>query len=382
MNPPERTLSLACELIARPSITPQDEGCQALLMERLQAIGFRCSELPFGDTQNFWAEWGEDGPLLAFAGHTDVVPPGPREQWSTDPFEPTLRDGLLFGRGAADMKGSLAAMVIACEDFLAGAAPKNGRIGFLITSDEEGPATDGTVRVMQWLKERGTHLDYCVVGEPSSSETLGDTIKNGRRGSLNGALRLLGRQGHVAYPQHADNPIHRALPALLSLTTRRWDEGNQYFPPSSFQITNVSAGTGVSNVIPGEMTMLLNFRFSTEQTAATLKDAVAAVLEQNAIKYSIDWQLSGEPFITREGALIDAAREAVAAETAQNPLLSTSGGTSDGRFIAPYGTELVELGPINASIHRADEHVRIDDLPRLARIYQGIIERLLGAGAA
>jgi succinyl-diaminopimelate desuccinylase len=376
----EATLALACELIRRRSVTPEDDGCQELLAARLSRLGFRCTHLPFGDTQNLWAQWGDAGPLLVFAGHTDVVPPGPLGEWASDPFEPSLRDGLLYGRGAADMKGSLAAMVTACETVLAGAAPAHGRIGFLITSDEEGAATDGTVRVMQWLQARGTVIDYCVVGEPSSGRALGDTIKNGRRGSLNGVLRLRGRQGHVAYPQHADNPIHRALPALAALAARHWDRGNAHFPPTTFQITNLHAGSGATNVIPGELELWLNFRFNTEQTPAALKAAVHAALDAQNIDHEVDWTLSGAPFLTPEGALVEAAREAVREVTGQAAQLSTSGGTSDGRFIAPGGAEVVELGPVNASIHRVNEHVAVEDLPRLAQIYAALITRLLGTG--
>jgi succinyl-diaminopimelate desuccinylase len=373
----DRTLELTRQLIARESVTPVDAGCQALMIQRLEALGFDCTPLAYGDTQNFWAHWGSTGPLLVFAGHTDVVPPGPATEWQSDPFVPTVRDGLLFGRGAADMKGSLAAMITACEDFLGGNAPVTGRIGFLITSDEEGPAKDGTVRVMQWLSEREIAIDYCVVGEPSSSERLGDTIKNGRRGSLNATVTIRGRQGHVAYPQHADNPLHRALPALLELTERHWDGGTVFFPPTSFQITNIHAGTGATNMIPGDLELWLNFRFSPQQTSEGLRRAVEQALESHGVDADIHWDLSGEPFITEEGALIDASRAAIRAVCDIDPILSTSGGTSDGRFIAPYGVEVVELGPINASIHRVNEHVRIEDLGKLSATYRGILERLL-----
>ena len=377
----DRTLALARELIARPSVTPEDAGCQALLAERLTALGFECSALPFGDVENLWAQWGHEGPLLVFAGHTDVVPPGPREQWQSDPFEAVERDGFLYGRGAADMKGSLAAMVTACEDFLAGGGPAEGRIGFLITSDEEGPARDGTVKVMQWLAERELAIDYCIVGEPSSSESLGDTIKNGRRGSLNAVLTVRGRQGHVAYPQFADNPIHRALPALAELAARHWDDGNEHFPPSSLQITNVRAGTGATNVIPGDLELWLNFRFSTEQTSEGLRRAVEDCLEKHDVAADLHWDLSGEPFLTAAGALVEASREAIRDVTGIETRLSTSGGTSDGRFIAPYGAEVVELGPVNASIHRVNEHVRIADLERLSAIYRRILDGVLNARA-
>lgn len=375
------TLALTRELIRRPSVTPVDAGCQALMMERLSALGFECRALPFGDTENFWARWGSEGPLIVFAGHTDVVPPGPLDEWNSDPFEPTDRDGVLYGRGAADMKGSLAAMVTACERFVAEHGEAAGSIGFLITSDEEGPATDGTVRVMEWLYSEGIHIDYCIVGEPSSASTLGDTVKNGRRGSLNGVVKVQGQQGHVAYPQHADNPIHRALPALAELAHRQWDAGNRYFPPTSFQITNVHAGTGATNVIPGDMELWLNFRFSTEQTAAGLQEAVESHLAANGVNAEITWKLSGEPFITDTGALLEAGQQAIREITDLATELSTSGGTSDGRFIAPYDVQVLELGPINASIHQVNEHVRSDDLITLSRIYERMLDLLLVEGS-
>jgi len=370
------TLTLARELIERASVTPRDAGCQALMMERLGRIGFECRSLPFGNTENFWAEWGHDGPLLVFAGHTDVVPPGPLDAWDSPPFTPTLRDGYLYGRGAADMKGSLAAMVTACERLIDG-GQSYGRVAFLVTSDEEGPATDGTVRVMEWLGERNITLDYCLVGEPSSSEVLGDTIKNGRRGSLNGHLCIHGRQGHVAYPQLADNPVHRALPALAELTARRWDDGNEHFPPTSFQISNLHAGTGASNVIPGDLDVDINFRFSTEQNAAGLRRAVQDCLDAHGLVADVHWTLSGEPFLTDEGELVAASRDAIREVLGVVTHLSTAGGTSDGRFIAPSGAQVVELGPVNASIHRVNEHVRTEDLDRLSRVYEAIARRLL-----
>lgn len=373
---PDPSVALARELIARPSITPEDAGCQPLMIARLEALGFRCQRLRFGDTDNFWAEWGDSGPLLAFAGHTDVVPPGPGSAWDSDPFAPVERGGYLYGRGAADMKGSLAAMIVACETVLASRRPA-GRIGFLITSDEEGPATDGTVKVMEWLERRGTRLDYCIVGEPSSGERLGDTIKNGRRGSLNGRLTVKGRQGHVAYPQHADNPIHRALPALHALSRRPWDAGDEFFPPSRLQITHLSAGAGASNVIPGALEVRLNFRFSTAQTAAGLEAQVEACLAEHGVDADIEWNLSGQPFVTAEGALVEASRAAIRDLLGIEATLSTGGGTSDARFIAPYGTQVLELGPVNASIHRANENVRVADLPRLARLYADIVRRVL-----
>ncbi|MEL7045418.1 MAG: succinyl-diaminopimelate desuccinylase [Pseudomonadota bacterium] len=373
----DATLALTRALIQRESVTPEDAGCQQLMRERLEALGFQCTPLPFEDTENLWAEWGHTGPLLVFAGHTDVVPAGPREAWQSPPFEPTERDGQLYGRGAADMKGSLAAMIVACERFLAQDRKVQGRIGFLITSDEEGPAKNGTVRVMEWLQERGIGISYCVVGEPSSSDALGDTIKNGRRGSLNGRISVSGRQGHVAYPQLAHNPIHAVLPALAELTAKRWDEGNEFFPPTSLQISNINSGTGATNVIPGELELLLNFRFSTQQTAEGLRRAVEECFARHKVEVAIAWDLSGEPFLTPAGRLVDEARDAVRAITGLETELSTSGGTSDGRFIAPSGAEVVELGPVNASIHRVNENVRVADLDRLALIYERIMKGLL-----
>ena len=375
---PDPSVALARALIARPSITPEDAGCQPLMIERLEALGFRCQRLRFGDTDNFWAEWGDGGPLFAFAGHTDVVPPGPGSAWDSDPFVPIERDGHLYGRGAADMKSSLAAMIIACEMVLGSHRPA-GRIGFLVTSDEEGPATHGTVKVMEWLQQQGTRLDYCIVGEPSSAERLGDTIKNGRRGSLNGRLMVKGRQGHVAYPQHADNPIHRALPALQALSTRHWDAGDKFFPPSRLQITHLNAGAGASNVIPGALEVRLNFRFSTAQTAAGLKAQVEACLAEHGVNADIEWTLSGQPFVTAAGALVEASRAAIRDLLGIEAALSTGGGTSDARFIAPYGAQVLELGPVNASIHRANENVRVADLPRLAGLYAEIVRRVLSA---
>ena len=377
MNP-DPSVALARALIARPSITPEDAGCQPLMIERLEALGFRCQRLRFGDTDNFWAEWGDSGPLFAFAGHTDVVPPGPGSAWDSDPFVPVERDGQLYGRGAADMKSSLAAMIIACETVLASHRPA-GRIGFLVTSDEEGPATHGTVKVMEWLEQQGTRLDYCIVGEPSSAERLGDTIKNGRRGSLNGRLMVKGKQGHVAYPQHADNPIHRALPALQALSTRHWDAGDRFFPPSGLQITHLNTGAGASNVIPGALEVRLNFRFSTAQTAAGLKAQVEACLAEHGVNADIEWKLSGQPFVTTAGALVEASRAAIRDLLGIEAALSTGGGTSDARFIAPYGAQVLELGPVNASIHRANENVRVADLPRLAGLYAEIVRRVLPA---
>ncbi len=373
----ENTLALTCDLIRRQSVTPEDDGCQALMMQRLSALGFSCVELPFGAVKNFWASRGDQGPIVVFAGHTDVVPPGPIDQWSSPPFEPTVTSGMLIGRGSADMKGSLAAMIIACESFIASNPEHSGRIGFLITSDEEGPAVDGTVKVLDYLREQGERIDWCVVGEPSSSATLGDTIKNGRRGSLGATLTARGVQGHIAYPHLADNPIHRLLPALHALTSEQWDQGNTFFPPTSLQVSNISGGTGATNVIPGEVEVLFNFRFSTEVTEQQLRERTEAILNRFDLAYSIDWQLSGQPFLTDRGALVEAAVASVEEVSGETPELSTAGGTSDGRFIAPFGAEVVELGPVNASIHKINEEVRAEDLPRLAEMYRGILERLL-----
>jgi len=373
----EKTLALACELIRRPSVTPADGGCQALMMERLEALGFRTTALRFGEVDNFWAVRGDTGPLLVFAGHTDVVPTGPLEQWRSPPFEPTLVDGALYGRGAADMKGSLAAMLVACEEFVAAHPGHRGRIGFLITSDEEGDAVNGTVRVMQHLQQQGEHIDWCVVGEPSSSNQLGDVIRNGRRGSLGATLTVRGIQGHIAYPQLADNPIHRALPALQALTAEVWDRGNEFFPPTSMQISNINGGTGATNVIPGSLQLRFNFRFSTEVTEQDLRRRTAAILDAHGLDYELQWALSGQPFLTSGGALVEATVASIGAVTGLVPELSTAGGTSDGRFIAPAGAQVVEVGPINASIHKLNEVVLAADLPRLAAIYQGILQRLL-----
>jgi succinyl-diaminopimelate desuccinylase len=373
----EKTLELCCELIRRPSVTPDDGGCQALMMERLQTLGFNCTALPFGEVENFWAERGSDGPILVFAGHTDVVPTGPLEQWHSPPFEPTLVDGCLYGRGTADMKGSLAAMLVACEEFVARNPDHPGRIGFLITSDEEGPAANGTVKVIEHLQQQGVSIDWCLVGEPSSSASLGDVIKNGRRGSLGAVLTIKGVQGHIAYPQLADNPIHRALPALQALTEEVWDQGNEFFPPTSMQISNINGGTGATNVIPGSLQLQFNFRFSTEVTDTGLRARTEAILQAHELDYDIEWALSGQPFLTPSGALVEAAVASISDITGTKPELSTSGGTSDGRFIAPTGAQVVEIGPINATIHKLNEVVLAADLPRLTAIYRGILERLL-----
>jgi succinyl-diaminopimelate desuccinylase len=371
------TLQLACELIRRPSVTPDDRGCQQLLADRLQPLGFQVEHLRFGEVDNLWARRGVDTPLLVFAGHTDVVPPGPPEQWESDPFEPVIRDGVLYGRGAADMKSSLAAMVTACERFIAANPGHRGSVGFLITSDEEGPAVDGTVRVVEHLQARSEHIDYCLVGEPSSEQELGDIAKNGRRGSLNGRLRIRGQQGHVAYPQLAENPIHRAAPALAELVGEHWDQGNEFFPPTTFQISNISGGTGAENVIPGELDLMFNLRFSTESTAASLRSRVESILDRHRLDYDLQWKLSGEPFLTPAGELLDAASAAIRDITGKPTRLSTAGGTSDGRFIAPTGAQVLELGPVNATIHKVNECVPAGSVEQLSGIYERILEILL-----
>lgn len=371
------TLELSRALIARPSVTPDDQGCQQMLAQRLEKIGFVIEHLRFDDVDNLWARRGSAEPVFAFAGHTDVVPTGPLADWDSAPFEPEIRDGCLFGRGAADMKGSIAAMVTACERFVAGHADHTGSIAFLITSDEEGPSVNGTIKVIEHLEARNEKIKWCLVGEPSSKDQTGDTIKNGRRGSLCGVLTVRGRQGHVAYPQLADNPIHRATPALHELASIEWDTGNEFFPPTTFQISNINAGTGAENVIPGSVQVLFNLRFSTESTAEALKSQVSAVMERHGLDYDIQWRLSGEPFLTPAGELVDAARHAIHATMAINTELSTSGGTSDGRFIAPTGAQVVELGPVNATIHQTNECVNIAELDRLSAIYEQILEQLL-----
>ncbi|EGW55303.1 succinyl-diaminopimelate desuccinylase [Candidatus Endoriftia persephonae] len=371
------TLSLAIELIGRQSVTPTDAGCQELMIERLQALGFRIERLRFGNTDNFWARRGDNGPLFCLAGHTDVVPAGPREQWHSDPFQPEIRDGLLYGRGAADMKGSLAAMVTACETFIGEHPDHQGSIAFLITSDEEGDASDGTIRVVETLEARGEKIDWCLVGEPSSSKRLGDTVKNGRRGSISGYLKVIGKQGHVAYPQLAKNPLHAFAPVLAQLCVEEWDQGNEHFPPTSFQIANLNMGTGATNIIPGELNAQFNLRFSTELNAERIQQQVEAILDKGKFDYEIRWQLSGNPFLTPSGPLVEAAQAAIRDEMGFDTELSTSGGTSDGRFIAPTGAQVLELGPLNATIHQVNECVSIDDLEHLARIYTGILKQLL-----
>ena len=369
-------IELAQQLIKRPSLSPHDEGCQALMIERLKAIGFTVEPMPFGDTLNFWA-WRGEGQTLAFAGHTDVVPTGDEKRWDNPPFEPTIRDGMLYGRGAADMKGSLAAMVVAAERFVAANPQHQGRLAFLITSDEEASATHGTVKVVEALMARNERLDYCLVGEPSSTERVGDVVKNGRRGSITANLHIHGIQGHVAYPHLADNPVHRAMPALNELVATEWDCGNEFFPPTSMQIANVQAGTGSNNVIPGEMFVQFNFRFSTESTDATIKQRVEELLERHQLNYSIEWRLSGQPFLTARGALVDAVVNAVEHYSELTPQLLTTGGTSDGRFIAQMGAQVVELGPVNATIHKVNECVHAADLQLLSRMYQRIMEQLV-----
>lgn len=375
------TIKLACDLIARPSVTPDDAGCQPLMQARLEAIGFACQTLVFNEGEhpidNLWAVHGTEGPILCFAGHTDVVPTGPASQWKIPPFEPTIKDGMLYGRGAADMKGSLASMVVACEAFIAKHPDHTGRIAFLITADEEGPAIDGTVKVVQHLQEEGTHIDWCIVGEPSSTSNVGDTIKNGRRGSLGAVLTINGKQGHVAYPHLADNPIHRIAPAITELTQEHWDSGNDFFPATSFQISNMNSGTGATNVIPGTVDIICNFRFSTEVTAEDLQNRTEAILNNHKLDYSIQWNLSGQPFLTAEGDLVEAAVGAIKQVTDLDTELSTAGGTSDGRFIAPTGSQVVEIGPVNATIHQVDECVLASDLETLTDIYENIMGKLL-----
>ncbi len=370
-------LALTRDLINRPSVTPEDEGCQELMGARLAALGFELETMVFEDTTNLWARRGSEGPLFCFAGHTDVVPPGPLDQWHTPPFEATDIDGYLHGRGAADMKGSLAAMVVATERFIAQHPDHKGSIAFLITSDEEGPFINGTTRVIDTLEARNEKITWCLVGEPSSTNEVGDVVKNGRRGSLTGDLTVKGIQGHVAYPHLADNPVHKAAPALTELANTVWDHGNDFFPPTSFQIANVQAGTGASNVIPGEFKVQFNFRFSTELNEDTIKARVQSLLDAHGLDYHIDWLLNGKPFLTDKGNLVEATVEAIKAVKHQEPALLTTGGTSDGRFIAQTGAQVIELGPVNATIHKLNECVKIADLELLTDMYEGILERLL-----
>jgi succinyl-diaminopimelate desuccinylase len=373
----DSTLALTLDLMRRSSVSPEDGGCQDVMVERLRAVGFDIEPLPFGPVSNFWATRGPAGaPTLCFAGHTDVVPTGPLDAWSSPPFEPTIRDGLLFGRGSADMKSGLAAMITATEAFVAAHPDHRARIAYLITSDEEGPSIDGTKRVVEYLRAREERIDWCVVGEPSSEQALGDTIKIGRRGSLSGQLTVHGIQGHIAYPQLADNPVHRFAPALAELCTHHWDDGNEHFEPTSFQIANISAGTGAPNVIPGELKARFNLRFNPTQTVESLQRTVIGILDKHAVRYELEWFISGLPFYTPPGRLSDAVVAAVESVTASPPRFSTGGGTSDGRFIATLGSEIVEVGVVNRTIHKIDEHVRVADVARLSAIYQGILDRL------
>ena len=371
---PTSTLELARELVRRPSVTPEDAGCQSLLAEHLRPLGFRIRPMRFGAVSNLWARRGTQAPLFVFLGHTDVVPPGPEAEWTTPPFEPMLRNGYLYGRGAADMKGSLAAMVTACTRFIARRPNPSGSIALLVTSDEEGPAVDGVRRVMDGLADP---IDWCVVGEPSSHERLGDTIKHGRRGSLNGRLTVHGIQGHIAYPERTVNPIHGACAALAEMVEIRWDEGSADFPPTRFQVSDIRAGTGAVNVVPGVLEADFNLRYSPALTHTAIVERVESALDRHGLRWDIAWQHSAAPFLTRGGALIEAARSAVREVATVEPELSTAGGTSDGRFVAPTGAEVIELGPINATIHQIDERVACDDLDRLSLIYEGILERLL-----
>ncbi|MEO8057500.1 MAG: succinyl-diaminopimelate desuccinylase [Burkholderiales bacterium] len=384
MGSSSRTLQLTEALISRRSVTPADGGCQELIASRLNALGFECVTLRYGpeaaQVTNLWAVRRGSSPagkLLVFAGHTDVVPTGPLEQWRSDPFVPTHRDGQLFGRGAADMKTSIAAMVVAVEEFVAAQPAHRGSIAFLLTSDEEGPSVDGTVKVCEWLAARGERLDYCIVGEPTSVDALGDMIKNGRRGTLSGKLKVIGVQGHIAYPHLAKNPIHLFAPAMAELAATRWDEGNIYFPPTSWQMSNIHGGTGAGNVIPGELVVDFNFRFSTESTPQSLKDRVHALLDRHGLQYELAWTLGGEPFLTPVGELSAALSQAIFAQTGVKTELSTTGGTSDGRFIAKICPQVIEFGPLNASIHKIDECVAVASLDPLKNIYRDTLERLL-----
>ncbi len=372
-----QTLELTQNLMARRSVTPADEGCQAVMIERLAALGFKIEHLRYGNVENFWATRGNGGPVFCFAGHTDVVPTGPLEEWRTDPFVPTIRDGMLYGRGAADMKSGLAAMITATEEFVRAHPEHKGTIAFLITSDEEGPSVDGTKRVVEMLAARRERIDWCVVGEPSSEGAIGDTIKVGRRGSFSGRLTVHGVQGHVAYPQLAENPVHTLAPALAELTSRVWDAGTEHFQPTSFQVSNLNAGTGAPNVIPGELKARFNLRYSPVQTQDALKETVEGILRKHGVRFTIEWYVSGEPFYTPAGPLSDAVGAAIAEITGSRPKLSTGGGTSDGRFIAPLGAQVVELGVVNASIHKVNESVRVAEIDSLHRMYFNVLRNLL-----
>lgn len=371
------TLELALELLHRPSVTPEDAGCQEVMAGRLASIGFEIEALRFGEVDNLWARRGNQDPVFCFAGHTDVVPTGAWEEWASPPFQPEERNGLLYARGAADMKGSLAAMVTATEAFVRDHPAHRGSIAFLITSDEEGPAVDGTARVVETLEAREEKITWCLVGEPSSHERLGDVIKNGRRGSLHGYLTVLGKQGHVAYPHLARNPLHAFAPALAALCEEQWDQGNEFFPPTSFQVVNMKMGEGADNIIPGSCWIHFNFRFSTELNPDLIRRRVEAILHRYEVDHRLEWRLSGHPFLTARGELVDSATKAVHEVTGRTPELSTSGGTSDGRFIAPTGAQVIELGPLNQTIHQLDECVAVEDLDRLSAVYRRILERLL-----
>ena len=373
------TLELAKALIRRRSITPADEGCQQMIVERLVPLGFKAETIATGGVTNLWIRHGESKPLVVLAGHTDVVPSGPVEKWQSDPFEPTIREGKLFGRGAADMKTSIAAFVTAAERFVAAHPAHPGSLALLITSDEEGPSVDGTARVVEELKRRGETIDYCIVGEPSSAKVFGDTIKNGRRGSLTGRLWVQGVQGHVAYPQRAKNPVHLAAPALAELAAAEWDAGNEYFPPTTFQISNIRAGTGAQNIIPGTLQVDFNFRFSTESTPETLEARVNAILDRHGLEYSIDWVQGGKPFLTRRGRLVETLTAVVRKVAGVTPEVNCTGGTSDGRFIFDICPEVAEFGPVNRSIHKVNEAVALEEIEPLAEIYRLAVEDLVGA---
>ncbi len=371
------TLELAKQLIEIDSVTPDDKGCQQIIAERLSKIGFNIENMRFGEVDNLWARLGDSAPLFVFAGHTDVVPTGPEEQWSSPPFVPTIENGVMTARGTADMKSSIAAMICACENLHNQGRTLKGSIAFLITSDEEGPAIDGTVKVIETLEQRGEKIDMCLVGEPSSTAQLGDVIKNGRRGSIGGKLTIHGKQGHIAYPHLAENPVHRFASAMQAMVTEQWDEGNDFFPPTSFQISNINAGTGATNVIPGDLDVMFNLRFSTEITHQQIQQRIEAILKQHELNYSLDWTLSGLPFLTAKGELVDATVSAISAVCGIETELSTAGGTSDGRFIAPTGAQVVELGPVNASIHQIDENININDLEKLTLVYTEILHQLV-----
>jgi succinyl-diaminopimelate desuccinylase len=371
------TLELTHDLMSRASVTPADEGCQDLMAARLAKVGFSIERLRYGNVDNLWARRGDAGPVLCFAGHTDVVPTGPLEEWGSDPFKPTVRDGMLYGRGAADMKSGLAAMLTATESFVTENPDHRGAVAFLITSDEEGPSVDGTKRVVETLRQRGERIDWCLVGEPSSEQVIGDTIKIGRRGSLSARLTVHGVQGHIAYPHLAENPVHSFAPALAELAEREWDQGNEHFQPTTFQVSNLNAGTGAPNVIPGELKARFNLRYSPVQTLDNLKQTVEEVLRRHRVKYSIEWYVSGEPFYTAPGTFSKAVCAAVCSLTGREPKLSTGGGTSDGRFLAPMGTQVVELGVVNASIHKVNECVRVEDIDTLHRLYLQTMRNLL-----